>query len=212
MPSRQRRLVVGTALLFAAALVVQCSKADPPADAPPADASLSPVLTVKELMEHMIDPTADWIFDAVAVDVSEKGAVETKPVSDEDWLKVERGALQLAEATNLLKMRRAVAPPGEEGLKTEPGKPSPELPPAEIQAKIDHDRALWNKYADGLRAASLESLKIAKARDVNGLFDAGTKIDQACEACHLEYWYPGDRKAVEADQQKRVTYEPVKKK
>ena len=34
------------------------------------------------------------------------------PVSDDDWLKVERGFLMLAEASNLLKMPRPVAPAG----------------------------------------------------------------------------------------------------
>ena len=174
--------------------------------------SLVPVLSVKELMEHVIDPTADFVFDAVGVDVSAKGAVETKPVSDDDWLKVERGALQLAESTNLLKMKRPVAPSGEEVLPPNPAKPAPELPPAEIQARIDKDRALWNKYADGLREASLESFKIAKARNVNGLFEAGNKIDKACENCHLEYWYPGDRKAVLKDQESHVTYDRPRKK
>lgn len=200
--------------MFVSALAFQC--ASKPAQTTPAepsvDASLTPVLSVKELMEHMIDPTADFVFDAVAVDISAKGSVETKPVSDEDWLKVERGALQLAESTNLLKMKRPVAPTGEEILPSSPGKPAPELPPGEIQAKIDKDRSLWNKYADDLREASLESFKIAKARNVDGLFEAGNRIDKACEACHLEYWYPGDKEAVEKDVNSRVTYDPPKKK
>jgi hypothetical protein len=44
-------------------------------------------------MQHIVDPIADWIFDAAVVDISEKGVVETKPLTDEDWLQVERGAL-----------------------------------------------------------------------------------------------------------------------
>jgi hypothetical protein len=162
-------------------------------------------------MEAFIDPTADWVFDAAVVDVSAKGTTETKPVSDDEWLKVERGASLLAESANLLKITRPIAPPGDEGLAPVPGKPAPELSPSEIQAKIDQDRGLWNKYADGLRVASLESLKIAKTRNVDGLFEAGSKIDAACESCHLEYWYPGDKKAVLADQQKKVTFDPPKK-
>lgn len=54
-------------------------------------------------------------------------------------------------------------------------------------------------------------MKVIKARDAQGLFDVGDKIDKACEGCHLEYWYPGDKKAVLEDQQKRVTYDKPKK-
>lgn len=214
MQGNRGGLVAAAAVLFASALAFQCvsKPAQTTSAEPSVDASLTPILSVKELMEHMIDPTADFVFDAVAVDISAKGSVETKPVSDEDWLKVERGALQLAESTNLLKMKRPIVPTGEEILPSDPGKPAPELPPAEIQARIDKDRSLWNKYADGLREASLESFKIAKARNVDGLFEAGNKIDKACEACHLEYWYPGDKEAVEKDLNSRVTYDRPKKK
>jgi hypothetical protein len=173
---------------------------------------LSPTLTVKELMEHIIDPTADWVFDAAVVDVTAKGVVETKPLSDDDWLKVERGGLMLAESMNLLKMPRRMAPPAAPGQETAPHKGAePELAPEQIQAKIDQDRMLWNKYADGLRDAALNSVKAARARDAEALFTVGSEIDRACENCHLEYWYPGDRKAVLEDQNKKVTYDPPKK-
>jgi hypothetical protein len=196
------------ALLFAALLLHGC--AQQPSAAPVAEASsLTPVLSVKELMEHIVDPIADWIFDAAVIDISEKGIVETKPLTDEDWLKVERGALILAESANLLKMPRTMVPAGDKSLNHEPG--GPELTPAQIEAKVKQDPAAWNQHADGLRMAALESLKIIKARDAEGLFTAGDKIDKACEACHLEYWYPGDRKAVLENQQKTVTYEKPKK-
>lgn len=216
---RSRHVVVAIAwAVFSGVLMTHCSSSSPaPAPAaapakpspPPLETALSPTLTMKELMEHIIDPTADWVFDAAVVDVTAKGVVETKPLSDEDWLKVERGGLLLAESTNLLKMPRRMAPPSPEN---KPNKGAePELSPEQIQAKIDQDRALWNKYADGLRDAALRTVKVARARDAEALFNVGSEIDKACESCHLEYWYPGDRKAVLEDQKKHVTYDPPKK-
>ena len=82
-----------------------------------------------------------------------------------------------------------MVPSEEEGKPHQPGEP--ELPPEQIQAKIEKDRALWYKHADGLKAAALEAVQVAKARDLDGLFKVGDKVDKACEACHLEYWYPG---------------------
>ena len=203
-----RRLTPLSALIAIAVtgLGLQACTAQPAASSPSLDSSLTPIFSVKELMEGVIDPTADAIFDAVAVDVTDKGAVETKPTTDEDWLKVERGAMLLAEGTNLLKMKRPMAPP--DALKTPSQRGAPELSPAEIQAKVDQNRALWNKFADGLRDQALNSLKIAKARDVDALFQAGSDIDKACENCHLEYWYPGDREAVLKDQNSKVTITP----
>lgn len=183
-----------------------CSK---PAAAPAAATpDLKPVVTIKELMENIIDPIADNVFDAVATDVGPKGIVETKPTTDDDWAKVRIGAVTLAEGSNLLKMVRSVAPPGDKNNSGGPN--APELSPEQIQAKIDADRALWNKHADELRDESLEIMEIVKAKNADALFMAGSRLDKVCENCHLEYWYPGDKQAVLEDEQKRATM-PSKK-
>jgi hypothetical protein len=214
---RPSSAIAGAALLFLIALAVQQCASKPAATstaatpaAPSLDSSLAPTLSVKELMEHVIDPTSDWIFDAAVIDISHKGVTETKPLSDDDWLKVERGGYVLAESTNLLKIPRRMVPMEDDGKPHQPGEP--ELPPEQIQAKIEKDRALWYKYADGLKTAALEAVRVAKAHDVDGLFRVGDQVDKACEACHLEYWYPGDRTAVLKDQNSTVTYDPPKTK
>jgi hypothetical protein len=212
MLKSRARLIAWAGLFVAGALASQHCTSKPAATAaatpaaPSLDSSLTPTLSVKELMEHVIDPTADWIFDAAVIDISHQGVVETQPLTDEDWLKVERGGYLLAESTNLLKIPRRMVPVEEEGKPHQPGEP--ELPPEQIQAKIEADRALWYKHADGLKAAALEAVQVAKAHDVEGLFKVGDSVDKACEACHLEYWYPGDRDAVLKNQNSRVTYDP----
>ena len=215
MLTSRGRLIAWAGLVFVAALASQQCSSKPAATstaatpaAPSLDSSLAPTLSVKELMEHIIDPTSDWIFDAAVIDISRKGISETKPLSDDDWLKVERVGYVLAESTNLLKIPRRMVPADEEGKPHQPGEP--ELPPEQIQAKIEKDRALWYKHADGLKAAALEAVQVAKARDLDGLFKVGDKVDKACEACHLEYWYPGDREAVLKDQNSKVTYDAPK--
>ena len=55
-------------------------------------------------MEHIVDPQADYVFDAVGSDISPNGIVDIKPTTDEDWTKIQRGAYVLAESSNLLKM------------------------------------------------------------------------------------------------------------
>ena len=163
-------------------------------------------------MEHIVDPTADYIFDAAVIDVTEKGVTETKPLTDEDWLKIERGAYLLAESSNLLKMPRPIVPPGTVETPAEPGKPRPELTGPEIEAKVKENRVLWNSHADALRQTALDAVKIVKERNAEALFDIGSRVDMACEGCHLDYWYPGDKAAVLANAQKKVTYDPPKKK
>ena len=200
------------ALLWLGGMAFQQCASQPVAEAQknPWAADLKPSLTIKELMEQFIDPTSDFVFDAVVFDVSDKGTTETAPANDEEWAKVERGAWQLAESANLLMIPRNAEPPGA-AQPRKPGEPAPQLSGPEIDAKINADRPKWNRFADGLRVASLNALKSVKARKSEAVLDAGTEIDRACEACHLEYWYPGDRPAVQADLNKKVTFDPPKK-
>jgi hypothetical protein len=204
-----RRIANGSAL-FLALFTLHCNGPEPTAEGAPLGAELKPLFSVKELMEHVIDPQADFIFDAVAVDINERGISETKPTSDDDWTKVQRAAVVLAEGTNLLKIPRPVAPEGETTESRGPGKP--ELSPDQIQARLDQDRSLWNSHLDQLRDEALKVLEIVKAKDSDRLFQAGSDIDRACESCHLEYWYPGDKAAVLRDRNSRVYTTPVEKK
>ena len=70
----------------------------------------------------------------------------------------------------------------------------PELSPAQIEAKVRRSRALWNKYANALQDTAVHALRLIEKKDAKGLFDYGGEIDMACENCHLEYWYPDDKK------------------
>jgi hypothetical protein len=152
---------------------------------------LKPAVSVKELMRDMLDPAADNIFDAVKVVTTKNGSVETAPKTDEDWEKIRIGAVTLAEGVYLLKIPRPFAPPGDENNSVGPD--ATELSPAQIKGKLEADPVLWNAKIEALRNVGLEVLEIVKKRNVAELWDAGENLDQACERCHIEYWYPGDK-------------------
>ena len=91
------RFAVGGLALLSTVSTSQCAKPEQAAEAATLATELTPLVSVKELMENIIDPQADFIFDAVAVDIGEHGVVETKPTSEDDWLKVQRATVLLAE-------------------------------------------------------------------------------------------------------------------
>src|SRR5215471_1263065 len=209
-----RKPVVAAACLFAAVVTVTCSKPAPEPKPAPAKSALigdiTPVVSVKELMENMIDPLSDNVFDAVWWDNTSKGIEEHKPVSDEDWEKVKTGAVGIVEGIELLKVRRPWTPAGD--LNNSQGPNAPELSPTQIQAKLEKDPVLWIAKIQALRNVGLEVLEIVKKKDTNALWQAGGDLDDACEACHLEYWYPGDRATVESERKFKARFEKPEKK
>lgn len=166
---------------------------------------MKPVVSVKEFMRYTIDPLADNIFDAVSWDISRKGIIATQPRNDEDWEKVKVGAITLAEGVYLLKVPRPFTPAGDVNNSTGPN--PPELSPTQIKAKLDKDPVLWDAKIEALRNVALEVMDVANKKDVNALFEASEDLDRACEACHLEYWYPGDRAAVDDDARQKARFD-----
>ena len=146
-------------------------------------------------MRDMLDPASDFIFDSVKVVMSQHGTVETVPKTAQDWDKIRFGAVTLAEGVYLLKIPRPFAPPGDENNSAGPD--ATELSPAQIKAKLDADPVLWNAKIEALRNVGLEVIEIVKQKNVKELWEAGDNLDQACESCHLQYWYPGDKALLE---------------
>jgi len=210
MTSVAGRLVVLAAVVCVAAFALSvCSKqpqgGQPSPAATPLLGQMTPVVSVKELMANMIDPLSDNIFDAVWWDNTTKGLEEHKPTTDEDWEKVKTGAVTIIEGIELLKVPRPFAPPGDENNSVGPN--PPELSPALIKAKIDKDPVVWIAKIQALRNVGLEVLDIVKKKDAKALWQAGGDLDEACEACHLEYWYPGDKATVLAEKNYRARTE-----
>jgi hypothetical protein len=175
-----------------------CSLSKPNAAQPAAPAmwgDMKPVVSVKDLMRNMIDPASDYIFDAVKVEVSKSGTVERLPKTDADWETIRTGAITLAEGIYLLKVPRPFTPPGDENNST--GPEATELSPAQIKAKIESDPVLWNAKIEALRNVGLEVLEIVKKKNADELFEAGGNLDEACESCHIQFWYPGDKALLE---------------
>jgi hypothetical protein len=193
-------------------VVAACSSPKPPASSPASPAAsvlwgdMKPVVSVKELMRDLLDPASDFIFDAVKIETTKKGTVERVPKTDEDWDRIRIGAVTIAEGVYLLKIPRPFTPPGDENNST--GPEATELSPAQIKAKLEADPVLWNAKIEALRNVGLEVLEIVKTRNTQELWDAGFNLDQACESCHLQYWYPGDKALLEkVDRRLRELYD-----
>ena len=154
----------------------------------PPPAAQTPNATVQEIMEGLVDPSAKAIFESVGVVSNASGTTELAPATPEQWAAVERSALMLAEAANLLALDgRRVERPGAEPEASHES--TPELPPDQIEARIAADRAAWFGHASELRKTAMQAHEIAARHDVQGLFDVGAQLDLVCENCHQAYWY-----------------------
>src|SRR6188474_1134566 len=87
---------------------VSCSAPKAAETAAPAAGDATPgpqiVATIKDIMDSMVDPSADYIWESIGTEVSAKGIIEKAPRNPEEWKEERRRAILLVEAANLLVM------------------------------------------------------------------------------------------------------------
>jgi hypothetical protein len=147
--------------------------------------------SVKDVMESLIDPSADTLWGAAGTVIDKQGTQDMSPKTPEDWLNVRHAAVRIVEAGNLLMMRGREAAPA--GTKSEA--PGVELEPAEIAGLIKKKRKSFDTFAKALQALGLEALRASETKDVPLLEDIGGRMEAVCEGCHQTFWYPLDKQA-----------------
>jgi hypothetical protein len=186
-------------VLLAALALAACQKettvALPPA-APPASAAHSTpappqfliTASIQELMDSVIDPAADALWDSVGITVTAKGTEMRQPRSDEEWQEARRRAIALVEGTNLLIMdgRKLVAPGSEVLDQNTQGVVSAK----EGQELLESQHQTFVQFSRALHDVGEQMLKAIDAKDAAGMMNAGAAMDGVCENCHLKFWYP----------------------
>jgi len=151
------------------------------------DAQYRPTATIQDIMDAMIDPSADFIWESVAHYSRQSGTEDKQPKTDEDWEQLRLAAVRLVEGTNLLIIPgRRVAISGKELDREEYASEAPE----DIQKHIEATRDSFIGLAHNLHDAGMEAMRAIETKNVAGLDAVGEKLDAACESCHRTYWYP----------------------
>ena len=177
-------------------LETACNRA-PPRQAP----DLLRTATIKDIMDSMVDPSGDFMFQSVQEISDEHGITEKAPRTDAEWEEVRHHLFVLLEAPNLLTMEgRKVARPEDKSKA-----PGIENEPEEVKKLLDADRPSFIRRARRLQDAATLAMKAVDAKDKDALFRALDDSDKACENCHLHYWYPNDKRAQQAAKEDGIT-------
>jgi hypothetical protein len=154
--------LIGTAtFLLASALALQHCSSTGPADTASGGAGEP---------QFKIVATTDQVMDAIIIPhaqavwdavVYENGKMVSEPKTEDDWYNLQMHAYAVAEAGNLLKMAPRAKDEGE-----------------------------WMAFATALTDRSMEVVRAAEKKDVEGLLTAGGNVYNVCTDCHRKYVTP----------------------
>ena len=164
----------------------------PPGPAPaPNESPYRATATIRDLMQSVVAPSAQGMWDAVGTISNAKGTVNLEPKTDAEWAAVRRHAIALVESTNLLLVPgRHIAPAEATTLRADDADPGAELAPAEIEKRVLANWPAWTAMAHALHDSAMSMLKTIDQKDARGLETTGSDLDGVCESCHLTFWYP----------------------
>ncbi len=144
-----------------------------------------PTATFQEVMDAAVDPTSDFIWNAVSTSQDATGVHENQPRTAEEWHTFRRNALLLAEAANLIAVPGRHVANGDKTIKdTQP------LDVAQIQQRLDANREALLGFAGAMREVAMKLVAAADQKDVAAITDLGGTLDEVCESCHKVFWYP----------------------
>ena len=116
------------------------------------------VATIQQVMNGITMPAANAVYTAISTVINADGVQETAPETDEEWAMLASQAAALVESGNLLLMGNRLVDSGD-----------------------------WVTMTRAMMEKGQLAIKAAEAHDKEGILDAGSAINDTCDACHAKY-------------------------
>ena len=183
------KLVLAAAALLLPALAACSSQPEP--------AEQQPQKTLHEVMKDEIDTRADEVWAIGNAAMNEQAGIDPALMTDASWdslaehsVSLQQAALDLAALDPIIVVKPGVKIVDE-------GVPYGDSA-AEVQAHIDKNPQGLRDMANTLAAHMAEIAIAARAHDAARVGPLINQLDQVCENCHLDYWYPSQRALIES--------------
>ena len=124
----------------------------------PPPVPFTPVADTKLLMQSVVDPNADIVWEAVKIISTKDGDQDIRPKTDAEWVAVRNAAVTVAESGNLLMMVPRAKNGGE-----------------------------WMQRAQEMIRAGEEAMRAADSKNAEKLFTVGGDLYDSCSNCHRKY-------------------------
>jgi cytochrome c556 len=173
-----------SSFLLAGGLLVATAYAADPAPAP----------NLHELMKNVVAIQTQVIWDVGNNAQDDSGNPDATKMKPADWAKVGAAAAKVKDAAQKLATAPKVmaAAPGQK-IDGEGGTPGA-FGAKEVQKAIDAKPKVFQAFAVQLTKSMEELITASKAKDAKKLFDVSGRLDQECEGCHMQFWYPDEKR------------------
>lgn len=178
------------AAIIAAAALGGCKPHASTASGPESAHDSAPQVIIQEVMAKPLTAQSGILWELAGNLYDDSGNLDAAQLDGGQWntlqttaAEMRQIALSLGEPSRL----KVVADGGKIQSEGTPGA----LGAAEVQALIDAEPAAFTAEARKLADIAGEFVTAAAARDAQAVDELSGQLNEACSACHLRFWYPG---------------------
>jgi hypothetical protein len=142
-----------------------------------------------DLMKNVVAVQAQVIWDVGNNAQDAEGNPDASKVKAADWSRVVSASgkvKQIAQTLGQADHVMAAAPGQKLTGEGDPGTFSAK----QVQTAIDANPKAFRAFAQALSVSMDQIAAAAQAKDAAKLFDVSGRLDQVCEVCHVQFWYP----------------------
>lgn len=140
-------------------------------------------------MVESLAPQSNLLWEISAKLYADSGEIDASLLSEQDWSTMRQAAVDMRAVS--LVLQDSPPPVAAPGAKLQGEEGGGALNAAQIQALIDAEPEAFAAEAGKLVKVADEFLTAIEARDGAAIDELSGQLNEACSACHLRFWFPG---------------------
>jgi hypothetical protein len=150
-------------------------------------------LDVRATMQGQVNPAMTAIWDVGNNALDDNGGLDASLLDGAKWATIAENADKLAAAGKAISDAGSFAAAAADNSTVGEG----EITMAAVQEHIDGNPDGLKQMGAAFADSATRLATAARAKDAKTAGDLISGMDQVCESCHLEYWYPEQKELVE---------------
>jgi len=144
------------------------------------------------LMKNIVSVQTQAIWDVGNHAQDDDGNPDASKIKPADWNRLLRAGQQVKQAAQFLAETDHVTVAAR-GEAIEDEEDPGAFNAARVQSTIDANPGAFRAFASALVAPMDEVLTAARTKDALKLADISGRLDEVCENCHKQFWYPDQK-------------------
>ena len=154
-------------------------------------------LDVRATMQGQVNPAMTAIWDVGNNALDDNGGLDASLLDDAKWATIANNADKLAAAGTAISQAGGFIAAAAGNSTVAEG----EITMAAVQEHLDANPDGLKQMGAAFADSATRLAAAARAKDARTAGDLISGMDQVCESCHLEYWYPEQKELVEQSNQ-----------